>query len=187
MSMNALKRAARLTYSKNQGVMILLGLLELIALTSLTSTVLGLVLVLPIYVGSAYAFIKLSQGDEAELSDLVISLRGKSYFNHVIYLFLRGLYTFLWSLLFIIPGIIKYYSYFLTPYILADHPEENSPIKRSMTLMDGHKFELFWLQLSFIGWHILGIFTFGILTLLFVQPYYRQTMANYYRHLKFNQ
>lgn len=185
--MKSLKMNARNTYSNQKGVMIVLILLEVVAFAALTGTVLGAVLILPIHVGSALAFIKLSKGADAEVGDLVVSLRGNHYFNHVIQLFLRGLYTFLWSLLLFVPGIIKHYSYFLTPYILADDPEEKNPIEKSMTLMNGHKGELFLLQLSFIGWYLLGALTLGILTLLFVQPYYRQTMANYYEYIKSNQ
>lgn len=187
MSLNTLKQNARETYTSQKGVMILLIVLEIVAFSALTSTVLGLLIVLPIHVGSAYAFMKLSHGSTAELSDLVVSLKGKSYFNHVVQLFLRGLYLFLWSLLLIVPGLVKYYSYFLTPYILADNPEETRAIERSRQLMNGHKAELFFLQLSFIGWHLLGALTFGILTVLFVQPYVRQTMANYYVYIKSNQ
>lgn len=187
MTLNSLKPNARNTYSAQKGVLILLVVLEAVALTALATTVLGVVLVLPIHVGSAYAFIKLSKGHPADVGDLVVSLKGQSYFNHVVQLFLRGLYIFLWSLLLFVPGIIKYYSYFLTPYILADHPEETKPIEQSMRWMNGHKAELFFLQLSFIGWHLLGFLTFGILTFLFVLPYYRQTMANYYLYIKSNQ
>ena len=185
--MKNLKLQARNTYSNQKGVMILLIILEVVAFAALTGTVFGAVLVLPIHVGSTYAFIKLSKGTPAEPGDLVISLRDNQYFNHVIQLFLRGLYTFLWALLFLVPGIIKSYSYFLTPYILADNPEEKNPIEQSMRMMNGHKAELFFLQLSFIGWYLLGAMTLGILTLLFVQPYYRQTMANYYEYIKSNQ
>ncbi|MBE6564050.1 MAG: DUF975 family protein [Ruminococcaceae bacterium] len=71
--------------------------------------------------------------------------------------FLAGLYIFLWSLLFIIPGIIKFFSYAMTPYILYEHPEytPNQAITRSRELMNGNKFRLFCLSFSFIGWSLL--------------------------------
>jgi uncharacterized membrane protein len=71
--------------------------------------------------------------------------------------FLRGLYTFLWTLLFIIPGVIKAYSYSMTPYILAEHPEmtASEAITESRRIMDGNKWRLFCLSLSFIGWSLL--------------------------------
>ena len=73
--------------------------------------------------------------------------------------FLMGLYTILWSLLFVIPGLIKQYSYAMTPYILAEHPEmtANEAITRSREIMDGNKFRLFCLNLSFIGWSLLAV------------------------------
>lgn len=184
MVFSSLKNAAKASYSEQKGTMILIVLIEIVVFASLASTVLGALLILPIHVGAAYAFLKISRNERAELGDLVVSLRGSSYFNHVVQLFLRGLYLFLWSLLLIIPAIIKYYSYFLMPYILADDPESTDPITTSRSMMDGHKLELFWLQLSFIGWFLLGALTLGILTVLYVSPYYRQTMANYYISLK---
>ena len=71
--------------------------------------------------------------------------------------FLVWLYTFLWSLLFVIPGLIKSYSYSMTPYILAEHPElsANEAITRSREIMDGNKWRLFCLGFSFIGWSLL--------------------------------
>lgn len=98
--------------------------------------------------------------------------------------FLCGLYTFLWALLFIIPGIIKSYSYAMTPFILADHPEltANEAITRSRVLMDGHKFELFVLELSFIGWELLSILTLGI-GLLWLIPYMSAARAAFYREI----
>ena len=98
--------------------------------------------------------------------------------------FLRGLYIFLWSLLLIVPGIVKTYSYAMTPYILADHPEmtANEAITASRQLMDGHKGELFWLRLSFFGWVLLNIFTLGIGS-LFLNPYMNAAEAAFYRQL----
>ena len=98
--------------------------------------------------------------------------------------FLRGLYIFLWSLLLIVPGIVKTYSYAMTPYILADHPEmtANEAITASRQLMDGHKGELFWLRLSFFGWVLLNIFTLGIGS-LFLNPYKNAAEAAFYREL----
>ena len=99
--------------------------------------------------------------------------------------FLRGLYIFLWSLLLIVPGIVKTYSYAMTPYILADHPEmtANEAITASRKLMDGHKWELFVLQLSFIGWHFVGMLTFG-LAYIWIIPYMSTTTAHFYNYLK---
>lgn len=98
---------------------------------------------------------------------------------------LQYIYTFLWALLLIIPGIIKSFSYAMTPYILKDNPElsNNAAIEKSMAMMEGHKMELFLLVLSFIGWIILGIITFGI-GMLLVEPYMMTTIAHFYEDLK---
>jgi len=100
-------------------------------------------------------------------------------------LLLKLLYTLFWTLLLIVPGIIKSYSYAMTPYILRNHPElkNNEAIEMSMDMMDGHKAKLFWLQLTFIGWYILCFFTLGI-GIFWLMPYYSSTMANFYEEVK---
>lgn len=101
---------------------------------------------------------------------------------------LTYIFTALWSLLLIFPGIMKAYSYSMTAYILKDmldaghKPTATEPISKSCDLMKGHKMDLFLLDLSFIGWFILGLITAGI-GFLWVVPYYRQTRANFYRDL----
>lgn len=99
-------------------------------------------------------------------------------------LFLRELYTILWTLLLIIPGFIKGFSYAMTPFILADHPEltPSEAIRRSQELMDGHKWELFVLGLTFIGWNLLSALTLGI-GALWVNPYMNAAYAAFYREL----
>lgn len=98
--------------------------------------------------------------------------------------FLRGLYIFLWSLLFFIPGIVKGYSYAMTPYILTDHPEmtASEAIERSRLMMDGHKGELFILGLTFIGWDILAGLCWNLGYLL-LNPYRKAAEAAFYRNL----
>jgi len=99
--------------------------------------------------------------------------------------FLTGLFTALWSLLFVIPGIIKALSYSMAMYILAENPELGAleAINRSKAMMDGHKMELFVLELSFIGWHLLGMVTLGI-AYVWVVPYISATTANFYNSIK---
>ncbi|WP_294479263.1 DUF975 family protein [uncultured Bacteroides sp.] len=98
---------------------------------------------------------------------------------------LQFVYTLLWSLLLVVPGIIKGYSYAMTDYILKEEPEmkNNAAIEKSMAMMEGNKMKLFMLDLSFIGWAILAIFTFGI-GFLFLQPYVQVTRAAFYEDLK---
>lgn len=99
--------------------------------------------------------------------------------------FLVGLFTFLWSLLFIIPGIIKSYSYSMSLYILAEN--KGNPalecINESKAMTEGHKFDLFVLGLSFFGWALLCVITLGIAA-IWVTPYMAATYANAYNLLK---
>lgn len=94
--------------------------------------------------------------------------------------------VFLWSLLFIIPGIIKSLSYAMTPYLLRDYPNipamDASVISERM--MRGHRADVFIAQLSFLGWQLLGAMTFGILTVLFVEPYQQISMAGIFEEIK---
>ena len=95
-----------------------------------------------------------------------------------------NLFITLWSLLFVIPGIIAAFAYSQTIYIMLDNPQISplEAIAASKQLMRGHKFEYFTLQLSFLGWACLSIFTFGLLG-IWLNPYMQVTMANYYNAL----
>ena len=97
---------------------------------------------------------------------------------------LSTLFVFLWSLLFIIPGIVKAYSYSMAYFIKVDHPEytPTQALDESKRIMDGNKMKLFMLDLSFIGWLILGSLTFGIGT-LWVTPYMKAAHAEFYRDI----
>ncbi len=97
------------------------------------------------------------------------------------------LYVTLWSLLLFIPGIIKSYSYAMTYYILVERPElsANQAIDESRRLMKGHKFDLFYLDLSFIGWILLSMLTCGI-GLLWVMPYWVTARAAFWEDIKAN-
>lgn len=99
--------------------------------------------------------------------------------------FLRNLYVALWSLLFIIPGIIKGYSYAMTPFILAENPNltASQAISLSQDLMDGHKSELFILDLSFIGWSILAALTLNLGNIA-LNPYKNAAYTAFYRQLQ---
>ncbi|MBQ3722269.1 MAG: DUF975 family protein [Bacteroidales bacterium] len=100
-------------------------------------------------------------------------------------IFLMGLKVFLWALLFIIPGLVKVFGYALTPFLLVDCPDL-SPlqcIKLSDRMMKGHKFDLFYLYLSFIGWFLLGLLTLGI-GYLWLTPYVETSFASFYLDVK---
>ena len=97
-----------------------------------------------------------------------------------------SLFIFLWSLLFMIPGIIKAFSYSMTPYILADCPDVKAQdaLKLSMRMMKGHKGEYFVLILSFIGWGILTVLTAGLVGVFYAGPYLQSTLAAYYLEVR---
>ena len=98
--------------------------------------------------------------------------------------FLRELYVFLWCLLFIIPGLVKIYSYAMTPFIMAENPDmtANEAITASRELMDGHKGELFCLELTFFGWMLLNVLTLGLGSLA-LNPYINATRAAFYKDI----
>lgn len=102
-------------------------------------------------------------------------------------MFFADLKIFLWSLLLIIPGIVKSYEYRMIPYLLADDPTMDSDraFAESKALMQGNKLKAFVLDLSFIGWHILSLFTLGLLDIFYVSPYVNQTNAALYERLRY--
>lgn len=108
----------------------------------------------------------------------------KNYANALVAYLLVGIFTFLWTLLFIIPGIIKAYSYSMTYYILAENPamSANDARKLSMQLMRGNKWRLFCLQFSFIGWELLCVLTLGILS-FWILPYMQTATAEFYKSI----
>lgn len=109
-----------------------------------------------------------------------------NYKRNVIAMLLSNIFIVLWSFLFIIPGIIATYSYRFVPYILSENPDIKpmDAIGLSKQMMNGHKWEAFVFDLSFLGWNLLGILTFGILNLVFVNPYYHSSSAAYYNAVK---
>lgn len=121
-------------------------------------------------------------GDEYSIKDLFSQF--DRFTVGFLQMFLRILFTFLWALLLFIPGIIKSYSYAMTPFLLADHPEltAKQAIRRSMELMDGHKWDLFVLGLSFIGWDLLNALTLGIGS-FWLNPYKNAAYAAFYREI----
>lgn len=136
-------------------------------------------------VGSARYFLE-NREHKTRVSQLFYGFQGGRYISIVKMMFLKSLYIFGWSLLFFIPGIVKAYSYMMVPYILAENPnlDRKRVFKLSRQMMDGHKMEAFVLQLSFIGWGLLGTLTLGLLNLLYVNPYVQATYAEFYSAVK---
>lgn len=157
---------------------VLLPLVSCAGLLGLTALILGGVVEL------GYAKFLLKQHDKKELRFADLFSQFDRFGTGFAQQFLRTLYTCLWTLLFVIPGIVKGLSYAMTPFILEEHPEmtASEAIKASMKLMDGHKMDLFILGLSFIGWCLLACLTMGI-GFLFLNPYMNAAYAAFYRSI----
>ncbi len=140
--------------------------------------------IIPVNLGLTLYIVGLIDGGKPSITDIFTNaFDGRYYLRRVGGYAWMMLFTFLWSLLFVIPGIVKAYSYALTPYILAKYPEVQAKeaLKVSMKIMDGKKAELFVLHLSFIGWAMLAGITFGLLGIFFVIPYMAITDTLWYK------
>lgn len=138
-------------------------------------------LALPLSWGLTVSLLRNHREESVDLENLFDGFRGGRYTRVFCALFLVHLFTFLWTLLLIIPGIMKAFSYALTPYILLDEPEltARQAITRSCEIMQGRRWKLFCLSLSFIGWGILSLLTFGI-GFLWLAPYMNASIAAFY-------
>ncbi|REK75030.1 DUF975 family protein [Paenibacillus paeoniae] len=138
----------------------------------------------PLEVGSMKYF-KGAAEQDVNLNHLGYAFNGQRYMDIVVAMLWRGFLNFLWYLLLIIPGIVKSYAYSMVPFILANNP--NIGYKRAVDLSNqmtrGHKFRIFVLDLSFLGWIFLGLLACGI-GVLFVLPYINATKAELYLALR---
>lgn len=136
-------------------------------------------------IGLGYARFNLGLVDRKESPEIATLF---AYFPHwktsAVAQLLQAVYVALWSLLFVIPGIIAAYSYAMTGYILAEHPEltPSEAIARSKEMMEGNRWRLFCLQFSFFGWSLLCLLTMGIGN-LWLTPYRQAATAAFYREI----
>ena len=139
----------------------------------------------PLEVGAQRFFVR-NLNQHAEVKEIAFGY-DNNYKENVKTLFLRSLFIFLWSLLLIIPGIYKSYEYRMIPYLLAEDPTmtKDYAFAESKRMMDGHKWNTFVLDLSFLGWNILSALTLGILGIFYVCPYQAQTNAALYEKLRY--
>ena len=128
-------------------------------------------------------YLKMSNGIKPEVEDTFATV--KAFWPAFKVTFFTGLFTALWSLLLVIPGIIKMYSYSMAMYILAENPSIGAldALKQSENMMKGHKMEMFILDLSFIGWYLLVSITGGLAS-IWVTPYITATKTNFYNKIK---
>lgn len=168
------------------------GILFIVLVFALIGILAGLALkaflLNPLRLGATKYFIEAAHGEKkaGDIGLIGYAFGGGRYKNIVKTLFLRDLYVFLWSLLFLIPGIIKSYEYAMIPYILAERPdlETEEVFELSRRMMSGEKFDVFILGLSFIGWMFIVLLSFGLAAVFYVGPYIYMTDAELYEVLK---
>lgn len=162
----------------------LLAIIGVMMLTVFAGSIITVFVAGPISVGEKRYFLEGTQY-RFDINNILHGFTCGKYLNVVFTNLLVNIFTALWTLLFIIPGIIKGYAYAMTPYILAENPniKPMQAINLSCRMTKGHKLELFVLGLSFIGWYMLGALAFGIGT-AFVVPYDRATHAQFYLALR---
>lgn len=134
-----------------------------------------------IFVGEKRYFLENKNYKETSFDRLLLPYKVKRTLNVAKVMFMKTLYNFLWFFT-IIGGFIKYYSYLMVPYILAENPNVNykDAIKLSKDMMNGYKWYAFKLDLSFIGWYILSLLTFNLLNIFYVNPYREVVFAEFY-------
>ncbi len=166
-------------------VMVVSGVASLIPVAD---TILSYFITLPISYAFTVIFLKWYRTrEDVQFGELFTPFTNKDEYVRILgTMFLQIVYTFLWMLLFIVPGVIKSYSYAMTPYILKDHPEmkNNEAIEKSMAMMEGHKMQLFLMDLRFFGWCILAMCFTLCIGLLWVQPYQYVAHTAFYEDLK---
>lgn len=172
------------SFTHGELIAIIITILAAIAVFAVIKTIFSIFIGSPLEVGAQRYFLESTQY-RFSLGELGYSFGCGHYLNIVGTMFLKGLYEFLWTLLFIIPGVIKGYSYSMVPFILSENPtiSPNEAITLSRKMTNGHKLNMFLLDLSFIGWFFLGALCLGV-GILFVNPYYNSTKAQLYLALR---
>ena len=140
----------------------------------------------PILFASMMLFLHFVRGEQKLYIGGLFKVFSKPYYGKSIGVYLlMYIFTLLWSLLLIVPGIIKSLAYSLAPFILIDNPElsANQAINESMKMMKGHKMDLFLIMLGYVGFALLSILALGI-PLLWLVPYYQAVLAKFYEEVK---
>lgn len=168
---------------------VVVGIVAAVILVTIFSAVFVAIFVVDVFLFNPFSvgadrFMLKSVDDMAKVSEIAYGF-DHCYKNIVKTMFQRDLQILLWALLFFIPGIYKKYQYRMVSYIMAEHPDMDyrSALQMSRDMMEGHKWQAFVLDLSFILWHLLGTITCGIAEIFYVQPYQQLTCAALYRRL----
>lgn len=183
LDLKEIKSTAKESLSGNIGTYIIAYIIMNVIVGVTSQFVVGYVLVGPFTLGMAMLTLKIVRKQSPEIADVFEGF--KNFVNALITYLLYGFFLVAWMFLFVIPGIIKTYSYAMTFYILADNPEMTGTdaITKSKEMMNGYKMDLFKLQLSFIGWILLVIVTFGIAA-FYVMPLLQTATATFYERIK---
>ena len=165
------------TFSVAIGIVVLVIALVAIAFS--------IFIVYPLSAGCCRYFV-INSFEKPNFNEVGFAFKKGTYKNVVFVIFMKNLFIFLWSLLFIIPGIIFTYKYYLVDYIISEDPtlDYKDALEKSDQMMKGYKWDTFVLELSFIGWYILSIFTCGLLSIFYVNPYYHATKAELFLSLR---
>lgn len=173
-------------FSTNWLLALLAIVIVSVIMSAVSFTAVGvLILVGPLSFGLAAFFLSLARGKEqGDLADLFKGFTEGGFVRLLLLGLLEEVFIFLWTLLFIIPGIVKSYSYSQAIYLAYDHPDWDwkQCIDESRRIMNGYKWKLFVLDLSFIGWYIVGMLACGI-GVLWVDPYRQAARTEFYEEL----
>lgn len=149
-------------------------------------TILSILIFSSLRCGGIRYFLKSRKNQPVDLGEVIQNFKDKTFLNVAKITFLKNLFIILWTLLFIVPGFIKSFEYWAIDFILAVRPDidRKEAHRLSKILMDGNKWECFVLGLSFLGWHLLTIFTFGLLNIFYVNPYMQATYVEFFADLR---
>ena len=184
-----IKEESKALLSRYRSICVLMFLYIVVAEAVLASISLGFlsfVLSGLITVTAAFFFIACWREKPVRVGEAISNTFDAGFLRKLGGMLWMQLKVFLWSFLFILPGIIKYYSYILTDYVLADcqNVRSTDACRLSEKMMHGHRAEYFLMELSFSGWMLLSAMTFGILYVVYVGPYIQLTKAGIYEELK---
>lgn len=184
-----LKDKAKKSFTPHLGAILLVLLIVLVvygllAVMSGVGAIVSFIIAGSISLSFASIFLNVLKGKKPVAKDLIFGFQDENLLRGL-FAFLRyEIFTFLWTLLLIVPGIIKSISYSQMFYLMAENPKMTAgeAQAKSMKIMEGHKWDYFILQLSFIPWHLLSIVTFGIAE-IYVTPYVSTTNAAFYKKI----
>jgi uncharacterized membrane protein len=189
-SRQEIKATAKQQFSENYWMSVGAVILAFLIIGAASGVSFGigyLLLAPPIMIGIQFFSLSVYRGEMPSL-ETMFTTGFSNYGRKLGGMLWMWLFTYLWMLLLIVPGIIKAIAYSMTPYILADCPNVNATeaLKISMRMTQGHKGEIFVMYLSFIGWFLLSGITFGLVGIFYTNPYFYISLGGLYEEIKEN-